>query len=424
MNPKFDPILGKLREDDALSTTAIANRLGWYSADPLVPAQYVRVTPTMLIADSAWVFPTAAALAPTLTHNGNTQLADYAGNVWHYLTVDNGSGATNTDVYLPATWPVGVPLIAYLNSTGAAKDTIRVFGSSTETTGLASSASTLVVAFNRLATGWMACGGISRIVAGGLAGTSYGGISGIISGGSGGSVAGGMLATISGGTASTSCGGAGHTISGGTVGSSFGGGYCTISAGNTPSNFGGFYNSITSAAATYSATIAGAYNTVSSGSYNSSSGAYGNARTSYEACLGFGQFTSGAYNQERKWGYGLTTAATDATDMLYFTAGTAIQGVIPAEATIAAEILLQGRQDNGKSGMMRVLAQIERTANATRIVGSVVTMTAWQGDAELGTPTLAVTADDTNDCLKLTITPANNTSTRWGAKVILHEIIY
>jgi hypothetical protein len=49
-------------------------------------------------------------------------------------------------------------------------------------------------------------------------------------------------------------------------------------------------------------------------------------------------------------------------------------------------------------------------------------MTAWQGDAELGTPTFAFTADDTADCLKIAITPANNTATRWGAKVIAHEV--
>ena len=356
--------------------------------DPLT-ALKLTVRGQMLIADSAWVFPTAAALTPTLTDNGNNTLAAYAGNPFIHLTVASSSTSNNTDCYLPATWPVGVPLVAYLNSTGATKGTIRIFGSSTETTILANSASTLTVAFYRTAAGWAVCSGIVRVVAGGLTGTITGGSSGTITGGNSGSITGGNSGSITGGNSGSITGAGSGTITGGNWCSIAGGNLCTITGGVT-------------------STITG--------------GNYGTARIDYEQCFGGGRFASGALNQERKWFFGVSTATTDPTDMLYFTIGTATAAVIPTETTLAIVVLVNARQDNGKSGMGRYLVQIERTINATRIVGSAVVMTAWQGDAELGTPTFAFTADDTNDCLKITITPANNTATRWGAKVIAHEV--
>jgi hypothetical protein len=316
--------------------------------DPLTSLK-LTVRGQMLIAGSTWTFPTAAALAPTLTDNGNTTLAAYAGNPFLHLTVASSSTNNNTDCYLPATWPVGVPLVAYLNSTGATQGTIRIVGSSTETTLLASSASTLTVAFYRTAAGWAVCSGIVCVVAGGLTGSITGGSIGTITGGNWGTIPGGTSGTITGGW-------------------------------------------------------------------------YGTARLGYEVVTGGGRFAAGALNQERKWFFGVSTAATDPADMLYFVSGTATAAVIPTETTLAIEVLVNARQDNGKSGMGRYLVQIERTVNATRIVGSVVTMTAWQGDAELGTPTFAFTADDTADCLKITITPANNTPTRWGARCVAHEV--
>ena len=388
--------------------------------DPLTSLK-LTVRGQMLIADSAWVFPTAAAVTPTLTDNGNNTLAAYEGNAFLHLTVASSSTSNNTDCYLPATWPVGVPLVAYLNSTGATKGTIRVYGSSTETTLLASSASTLTVAFYRTAAGWAACSGIVRVVAGGLAGVITGGGGGLITAGSGHTISSGNLNTISSGTLNTISSGTLNTISGGTNQTISGGALNTISGGFYGSIAGGSSNSITGGS--YGSITGGFSNSITGGSYGSiTGGSYATARIDYEQCFGGGRFATGALNQERKWFFGVSTAVTDATDMLFFTSGTATAAVIPTETTLAIEVLVNARQDNGKSGMGRYLVQIERTANATRIVGSVVVMTAWQGDAELGTPTFAFTADDTADCLKITPTPANNTPTRWGARCIAHEV--
>jgi hypothetical protein len=243
------------------------------------------------------------------------------------------------------------------------------------------------------------------MVAGGLAGVIAGGLAGVISGGVSGTISTGGLNTISAGLYITISAGGLNTISGGVYGTISAGGLNTISAG------------------AYGTISAGGYGTISGGNFVTISGGnYGTARINYEQCFGGGRFAAGAFNQERKWFFGISTATTDATDLKFFIDGTAIEAVIPTETTLAVEVLINARQDNGKSGMGRYLAQIERTANSTRIVGSVVAMTAWQGDTELGTPTIAITADDTNDCLKITVTPANTTATRWGAKVIAHEV--
>lgn len=96
-----------------------------------------------------------------------------------------------------------------------------------------------------------------------------------------------------------------------------------------------------------------------------------------------------------------------------------------AETTVLAQIGVVGRQDDGKSGAGIYTALIERTATTTRLIGTVGTLQAWAGDAELGTPTIAIAADDANEALAITVTAGNATATRWQATVwIMAELGY
>jgi len=81
------------------------------------------------------------------------------------------------------------------------------------------------------------------------------------------------------------------------------------------------------------------------------------------------------------------------------------------------------RNANNLSGYAERRVCIQRTATTTSLVGTVQTIgtdlfTVAAGDiGEGGAPTIAITADDTNEALSVAVTPANATATKWSAAV-------
>jgi hypothetical protein len=166
--------------------------------------------------------------------------------------------------------------------------------------------------------------------------------------------------------------------------------------------------------------------------------AVANGKAVYENCIGIGPgskaylyssvaHASGVFATDgdaQAWNVvGRTQiATTDATPMTFGTVN--VHLAIPAERTWYCTIRLVARQDDGSSGYAERRVCIQRTGTTTALVGTVQTIGADAWDTALGTPTIAITADDTNERLVITITQANATATRWVASVDAVEVGY
>lgn len=82
-----------------------------------------------------------------------------------------------------------------------------------------------------------------------------------------------------------------------------------------------------------------------------------------------------------------------------------------------ADVIVIGAQADGSTGYYHRRVAIKREGATTSLSGSVQTIGTDTADAGLGTPTIAVTADASNNRLKVAVTPANSTSTYWVAFV-------
>lgn len=80
-------------------------------------------------------------------------------------------------------------------------------------------------------------------------------------------------------------------------------------------------------------------------------------------------------------------------------------------------IHFMGKQADGSMGAVIKSAKIKREGATTSLTGTVKDIDAWEADTGLGTPTIAIEADDTNNALVVKVTPANTTETRWTAKI-------
>lgn len=90
----------------------------------------------------------------------------------------------------------------------------------------------------------------------------------------------------------------------------------------------------------------------------------------------------------------------------------------------SCRVHLIGAQADGSTGDYYALVKIKNVSGTTSLSGTVRVLEAWEGDTNLGTPTIAITADDTNDCLQIAVTPANTTATRWSATIEYIKINY
>ena len=143
-----------------------------------------------------------------------------------------------------------------------------------------------------------------------------------------------------------------------------------------------------------------------------------------------GAFTQGFYRfaqsgdfQRRVMGLGGVIASTDATALLVCLQPNE-RAILASERSWYCAIRIVARQDDGSSGYAERRVCIQRSGTATALVGTVQTIGTDAWDTALGTPTIAITADDANEALAITITQANTTSTRWAAVIDTVEVGY
>lgn len=115
-------------------------------------------------------------------------------------------------------------------------------------------------------------------------------------------------------------------------------------------------------------------------------------------------------------------ASTDAT--VLSVDGAAISGsngfILRDGISYHGYVRVSARQTGGKCGGVTHDILIERTGNVCRIVSDIAG--SWVGDAELGSPTIAISVEDTYHSMRVTVTQANTTSTAWTALVYVSEV--
>lgn len=88
------------------------------------------------------------------------------------------------------------------------------------------------------------------------------------------------------------------------------------------------------------------------------------------------------------------------------------------------KLLLFAKQADGSVGDALYQVKIKREGDTTSLSGTVRTILAWEGDTNLGTPTISITANDTTNKLNISITPSNSTLTKWHIAVEYVKINY
>lgn len=200
-----------------------------------------------------------------------------------------------------------------------------------------------------------------------------------------------------------------------------------IESTGTSSFIGGGYNN----------TASGTMAVVSGGEINNASGNYSTITggTNANAYL-FGQqsYSSGIKSAGRAQISEIIAGkiTTDATETELFLDGSSEQAVLPASRTWKFTIDLCARQTAGTSGTVgdsafwTIVGSIKRDAsNNTALVGTPQgsgTPASTDRDADAATWSVAVTADDTNESLKITGTGEANKTICWVAKVSLVEV--
>lgn len=204
------------------------------------------------------------------------------------------------------------------------------------------------------------------------------------------------------------------------------GDHCVVSGGenNTASGYnsfvGGGYTNVASGTGT---SIAGGNQNTTSGFYTSIPGGYGAKAEKYgEFAMASGYFGALGDCQRGNVQARIATSSSDAA-ILYLDGPSEKFSLVSGDH-YSCRVHLIGAQSDGSTGDYYALVKIKNVGGTTSLSGTVRVLEAWEGDTNLGTPTISITADDTNDCLQISVTPANATATRWTAVIEYVKINY
>jgi hypothetical protein len=202
------------------------------------------------------------------------------------------------------------------------------------------------------------------------------------------------------------------------------GGENTASGGNA---FVGGYNNVVSglrATALGTKNIASGESSTALGEGSTASGlfsvAMGKATSAIRCMVATGglEYTGAMLSQLQTVQLVQRTTSTDPTTLTTY----GVRPTITAGTTQLITIMLVGTQADGSSGGGIYRAMIKRVGTATSLVGTVAEVVAWSGDAGLGSPTITISADDTNEALSVVVTAANTTATKWAAGVMALQV--
>lgn len=196
------------------------------------------------------------------------------------------------------------------------------------------------------------------------------------------------------------------------------GGIGNTASGLESSVFGGLENT---ASGDYSTVFGGVQNT-SIGKYSISGGYRAKTANFSEFSFASGKFSENGDCQRGSIQARIATSSTDAA-ILYLD-GSSEKFTLSSGDHYSCRIHLIGAQADGSTGDYYALVKIKNVSGTTSLSGTVRVLEAWEGDTNLGTPTISITADDTNDALQIAVTPANATATRWTAVVEYVKINY
>jgi len=222
-----------------------------------------------------------------------------------------------------------------------------------------------------------------------------------------GTIGGGQVNTVS-GTSGVIAGGYNNMVTAPYNGAILGGVY-NAAFGNSSSVGGGYNNTASDYASTV---VGGAYNTASGYGSIVNGGICGVASLYGESAKASGMFASGGDAQERKIIARVST--TDSTPTEVFLDGSNARLTIPSDTTWTFSVLVAARRTDGdnESAGYEFKGVIDNNAGTTALVGSV-SKTVFAEDTSAWD--FNITADDTNDSLKLEATGENAKTIYWVA---------
>lgn len=122
----------------------------------------------------------------------------------------------------------------------------------------------------------------------------------------------------------------------------------------------------------------------------------------------------------------LRNSTTDATATALFLDG----GNVPLRATVPSNTswmvhgLLIARRSTGATGARELKFAIENTAGTTALKGAATVTTIGTDDGGITIASVAVTADDPNDAVAVTVTGAVGQTIRWGCSLRIMEVAH
>lgn len=176
----------------------------------------------------------------------------------------------------------------------------------------------------------------------------------------------------------------------------------------------------------FASVVAGSTNTASATNSSVVGGSNGKADKYGQIAHSSGKFSAqgDAQTSELVW----RNSTTDGTTTELFLDGSASRATITQSFSWIFHIHVVGRDDAGNSAVWELKGGIKNNAGSTSLIGSVTT-TLVGTDAGISATwgvvgSVAATADDTNDSLKIAVTGAAATNIRWVAHARIVEVKY
>ena len=270
--------------------------------------------------------------------------------------------------------------------------------------------------------GFIAGGATNTIASGSVDSTIIGGVNNSISNATDAAIITGSSCTISG--AAAECGiysGSGNSITAASDYAVILGGFSNAisGTGDVAAILSGGSNTI-SATSHYNIILGGSSNSIVTGAtYSSAQGLYAKTSRHGQVSQASGRFT--VVGDAQTSVFVMRKQTTDVAPAEMFLDGSALRLTVPTDSTYGFDIMVVARRTNAdnESAFYKFEGCIDNNAGTTALVGSVVVATPIEDTAGWA---CAVTADDTNDALIITVTGENAKTINWVARVSLVEV--
>lgn len=389
------------------------NNLEFYNS---VDGYGTTIQPGAISGNVTVTLPTTSGIV--LTNNSNLPAGNLTGTV---ATARLGSGTADATTYLrgDGTWATvsggGLTNITETFLTASPNNTVNV-----ERLAVTGGTTNVDLTLTPKGSGASICGPApdSTLTGGNKRGTYAN--DGQILRGSASQVASGSSSTIGGGQSNTASGssstvGGGQSNTASSTSSIIAGGASNTASGGSSSVGGGEFNTASGTAST----IAGGQSNTASGSYSIASG-YRSVSSLYaQFAHAAGIFSAIGDAQNVRFVMRNKTTTNSAVEL--FLDGSATRLAIPSGEALHATVKIIGIKSDGTSTAVYLRQfSIKNVAGTTSLVGTVNTV---GSDTAAGT-SISITANDTNDALKIEVTGVTSETWRWVATIDGVEVAY